>query len=296
MKRIDYHGPRQFQGFLEDVAEHVLQYVTRRGTIPVYVGKLVGIRIKPTPHFIFDDRQNATVEEMLGRYLETGATNPDEERIYQEARECCIATSSLPERVQGAYQRDADSLVFPPHSFLDFEYASRHRRDDIDLNKLGPESLQYLNACDLPHAIAHELLHWDIAEICPYQELREAFAAREEVAQDPRLIHANFYEILNEGIERSDPRALHYSTVWQKIYETGLYDLNEVIAECVSFPIISSSTGRLRLSVEAPVGVIDLVHHRLEQHGIKETLAFAKQLMDNAYSTETNVYDLLRRA
>ena len=294
MTGIEYHGPRQFQGFLEEVVKHVLQHTTREGIIPVYVGNLAGIAMEPTPHFIFNHAQNRTVEETVERFLV--ASPEDQERTYQEARSVCIAVSPFSERVLGGYQRDTDSVVFPPHSFLDLEHASRHEQKNIDLNHLDEETLQYINAVDLPHTIAHELLHWDMGEIRAYRELREAFAAWKEVAQDPRIMEGKMHELVNEGIERSDPHALQYSYIWAKIWNNGLYDLNEVIAECVSFPIIPSITDRLRLSVEAPDEILDIVHQRIRQHGIKQTLAFAKQLMDEAYRTQTPVYDLLRRA
>lgn len=108
-------------------------------------------------------------------------------------------------------------------------------------------------------------------------------------------MEGNLYEIVNEALRNENPQGIRYSDSWAKIWYGGLYHFNEVIAESVGCAIVSTPDGRINPSVEATDDVIEIVHAKIRSVGAKETLAFAKQLMNDAYTTQTPVYELLRR-
>lgn len=293
---IQYYGPRQMQRNIETfVDENILPHIARRGVISLYFGKFVGISMKPRPHFVFDHKENKTIEEAFDMYV---TVDPSEkERVYREVRPLFLAASALQEHIAGGYHKDIDILAFPPHKLLDYLHVSPQIDKEFNWENLKDDEWLYtFNALYLPHIISHEVVHWDLGEIQACTDLRKAFSAWEEVAEDPRLIQGNLYEIVNEALANKNSKGMRYSTAWEKIWNLGLYHFNEVIAECVGFALVPSPNGRIYISVEAPDEVVDKVHKKLQEAGIKETLAFAKQLMEDAYRTETHVYDLLRRA
>lgn len=295
---IDYHGPQQMRRNIEDfVQKNILPHLARTGVVPFYIGKIVGVSMKPTPHFVFDEEENKKVKEAFQEYLK--AEDSEKEKAYRAARLVCLGASSLPENISGGYQQDTDSVAFPPHFLLDYLHILPHVPETISwdaLEQQNPKEWEYLiNGLNFPHAIAHELVHWELAETRAYSELRAAFAALEDVAQDPLLIQGRLYEILNEALARQDPYAERYAPIAEKIMQLGIYHFNEVIAECAGFDLVPTPHGRIYPPEDTPHQAIDQVNGVLRTRGVKETLAFAKQLMDDAYRTETDVYDLLRR-
>jgi hypothetical protein len=293
-----YQGPVQFRRPIEEILSEITPYLKREGELHILVGNIAGYSMTPKPHVLCDPKRIAAIEDSIGKYLAARGTT-DEEVTYQQTMELCQRSNPFSSSTQaGGYQKDFDVVVIPPENFVLWSYALDHPMDlpdfPIDMSALDDATLRYLSSLNIPHNLAHEVVHWEFASTQPYTAIREAFAGFDSTIVEDSRFGERFFEILNELIGCNDSAGLRYNEVYDRFWFNGLWQFNEVVTEAASCYIIGTSTGYPHLSARMDEDIERQVFDMYRDNGPKATITWAKEMMDRAYTENRKIEEIVR--
>ena len=285
-----YQGPECFKTDVDGSCAKVTSKFTLRSGEPHVIVGPIG-RVFYEGNDLVALVQQDSIVRIQQSYDECLRTKSD--ASYKRLLQACNEANDIDSETPAAYRDDLDAISLSPVSIAKFRKAERIMQDQAAVMQLrGPELQNLLEDLMYPSVLAHELVHWDIADTQCYTRgrdlFREAFLENGLSFDNSRDGSWNYMSWPDAEGEKVDALRTH-KTKYQSL---GLKAFEEIAAQILALEI-SNPPPILRHSVAGPAEIVQSLTTHLSTMGQKDFTRYCKQLIDEAYARNIPIFQLI---